>query len=152
MRVINGAWADPVKEAMVAWIVHIFTSSTFEHPAIHREQLLDKYLQVCFTSPTAGNLRIAEVLLAPEFKAKVQGWKYWKMVLEAAKDEGMEVEMDVDTTVVTQAGQEGEKDEIMSEENDVVEVEQRMSGPQKWVGLWRPTPIGALPDGYDDDE
>jgi ribosomal biogenesis protein LAS1 len=138
MSLRNGRAGEPVREAMFKWLLQILTSDEWKG-ARKSKKLVEHVLERCFISPTGWNIQLAEALLQNE---EVPNHEHWNLLLSAAKDEDMDIDPAEQTTV------EGEKDtEVkMIEEEDV----EKTSGPQKWVGMWRPTPIGALPVGWED--
>ncbi|CAO2655154.1 Nn.00g102180.m01.CDS01 [Neocucurbitaria sp. VM-36] len=143
---------DPVREGLSDWAVQILTSADWAsarergYPA---DKLLEDMLMQCFSEPTYWNLRTAEKLLdGGDVKYKEK----WCAVLSAAKSEGVE-EMDVDregkagTMEMMEVEKEKEK-----EEEVVVAPKEKIRGPRKVLGMWKPRPIGWLPPGWEDDE
>ena len=142
---------DPVKEGLYEWILHLLRSEAWQ-PA--REQqtknLVEDTLITCFSEPTHWNLKIAEALLQDE---DVPNREQWLAVLEAATSETDEdvqattgEEMDVDVEEIKQGlpvatGKSG--GEVKKE---------KIRGPQKFIGMWIPRPIGWIPEGWEDDE
>ena len=116
-----------------------------DYPA---DKLLEDMLTQCFSEPTYWNLRTAEkVLDGGEVKYKEK----WCAVLSAAKSEEAE-DMDVDrerkggTKEMVDIEVEAEKEEA------VVVPKEKIRGPRKVLGMWKPRPIGWLPPGWEDDE
>lgn len=137
----RGAEQDPTKEAMYEWIIYILTSAEWEvvYESSIGGQHVVQTLERCFTAPTSWNLRVAEALLQYEVTPSRE---QWSELLKAARDEEMEINsMEVDSTVVES-----------KVETEVKKVTEKASGPQKYVGLWKPKPIGVLPIGWEDDE
>ncbi|KAF2659679.1 Las1-domain-containing protein [Lophiostoma macrostomum CBS 122681] len=135
---------EPVKEALHAWLLHMLTSPAFAHG--RREQgLVEAVLERCFTEPTAVNLRIAGDVLEGQGEVRDKG--LWVQVLKGARGDGLDVD-----EAVAEAKAKGRKDGRvdMVEEQAEDSVKRKWSGPRRKLGLWRPTPIGVVPVGWED--
>jgi ribosomal biogenesis protein LAS1 len=138
---------DPIREGMQDWGVHVLTGEEWAgvRGAAER-QLVENVLGSCFSHPTFWNLRVAERLLA---SGRVEDVRSWRAVLEAARAEGVgEEKMDVDVDV------EGIERALPVRENEGKDgvVKEKIRGPTKVLGMWKPRPIGWLPEGWEDDE
>jgi ribosomal biogenesis protein LAS1 len=138
---------DPIREAMYEWALHVLRSN--EWASLRPATLVEDTLMTCFSEPTYWNLRVAEALLGDE---DAPNREQWVAVLGAAKADGGEdadVDMDGDVHVV-----EGEV-EAMEQGLPVRQVQvlkEKIRGPRKVVGMWKPRPIGWVPEGWEDDE
>ena len=94
----------------------------------------------CFSNPTHWNIKTAELLLRDE---ETRNRQEWLAVLEAAKSDGKGEEMEVDVDEI----QDGLP---VTQEKKV--VTEKIKGPQKVIGMWKPRPIGWVPEGWSDDE
>jgi ribosomal biogenesis protein LAS1 len=121
---------DPVKEGLYEWILHILRSETYEAAGS-----IENVLTTCFSDPTYWNIKVAEALLDG---AGVKDKESWSAILKAAKDEDME--MDVDVDVVEEGGPVKQ------------ERKEKIRGPVKVIGMWKPKPIGWMAEGWVDDE
>lgn len=143
---------DPAREGMSDWILHIVSSAEWQ--AAHSRaapRLVEDTLARCFFEPTFWNLRIAEKLLVHE---DVPNRKHWKAVLEAARSED---DMEVDHTDSDKMEVEVDDDNndgmpVLKDTEFVKTGKEKIRGPRKVVGLWKPKPIGWLPDGFEDDD
>jgi ribosomal biogenesis protein LAS1 len=128
---------DPIKEGLYEWIVHVLRSETYQATG-----LIEDALTTCFSDPTYWNVRIAEALVQ---HAGVRDREAWSAVLKAAKDEG--VDMDVDVDVDENADANMEQGGPVQEE----EKKEKVGGPVKVIGMWKPRPIGWMAEGEGDD-
>jgi ribosomal biogenesis protein LAS1 len=119
---------DVVKEGMYEWISHILLSSSYE-----ATNLVESTLTTCFSEPTYWNIRVAEKLLE---SGNMRDKEAWREVLKAARDEEMETEVDG-----------GEVKEVGTEK-----TKEKIKGPVKVIGMWKPRPIGWMEGGWEDDE
>jgi ribosomal biogenesis protein LAS1 len=60
----------------------------------------------------------------------------WRAVLKAARDEDMDMEIEG-----------GEVKEVGTEK-----TKEKIRGPVKVIGMWKPRPIGWMEEGWRDDE
>jgi ribosomal biogenesis protein LAS1 len=107
---------------------------------------VENVLATCFSHPTFWNLRVAERVLG---SGRVEDVRLWRAVLEAARAEGGgEEKMDVDVDV------EGIERALPVRENEGKDgvVKEKIKGPTMVLGMWKPRPIGWLPEGWEDDE
>ncbi|KAF2011295.1 Las1-domain-containing protein [Aaosphaeria arxii CBS 175.79] len=139
---------NPVGEAFAEWLVHVLTSEEWgdvrrrygkEQHGWKLRGFEEEVMESLFLEPGYWNLRVVERVIGA---GAVGDGGSWKAILEAARGEGEG--MDVDEKVDVGGG-EGERETV----DGVVE---KTKGPQKWIGLWKPTPIGVLPLGWEDDE
>ncbi|KAF2705985.1 Las1-domain-containing protein [Pleomassaria siparia CBS 279.74] len=168
---------DPAREAMHAWLHHILTSPTFH--AVRQAagkpkasaggqeahvEFVEETLSLLFTAPTFWNLELARDVL--DSCEDLLAWDGWTALLEAARVQGEnekddeeprgvdEMEMDIEHVVQEEegGGGGGARDMPVREKKDDEEKKVKQRGPRKKMGLWRPTYIGALPVGWEDDE
>jgi ribosomal biogenesis protein LAS1 len=138
---------DPVREGLHDWVLHVLTSKDW---AVVRgaadKAIVEQVLSQCFSDPTFWNLRVAEKMLEG---GHVPNERSWRAVLDAARADGQSGEkMDVDIDV------EGIERALPVRENESKEdaVKEKIKGPTKVLGMWKPRPIGWLPEGWEDDE
>jgi ribosomal biogenesis protein LAS1 len=124
---------DPVKEGIYEWILHILRSETYQ--ATH---LIEDALTTCFSDPTFWNIRVAEALLE---HGGVKDKEAWSAVLKAAKDEDMDMDVDVDGDGHVEDGGPVREEKKM----------EKIRGPVKVIGMWKPKPIGWMAEGSGDD-
>ncbi|KAF1846916.1 Las1-domain-containing protein [Cucurbitaria berberidis CBS 394.84] len=135
---------DPVREGLSAWTVQILTSPDW---ASRRSGSgLEDTLTHLFSAPTYWNVRTAEKLLE---SGHVPHAQQWRAILHAAANEGGD-EMDVDGKVVVSG-------EDLAVKNVGIEgvgaaPREKIKGPRKALGMWRPRPIGWVPEGWEEDE
>ncbi|KNG47839.1 Las1-domain-containing protein [Stemphylium lycopersici] len=136
---------DPVKEGMHDWIVHLLTSKDVASArGLAAHQTVEELLSRLFSSPTFWNLKVAEKLLEGR---DVSNKELWGSVLDAARGEGSvteDMEVDVESFEKALPVREGG--------GRASEVQEKTSGPTKVMGMWKPKPIGWLPEGWSDDE
>jgi ribosomal biogenesis protein LAS1 len=118
---------DPFREAMHDWIVHILRADAWSVSLI-----VEDVLATCFSEPTYWNLKVAETVLNDG--NEVSNRKAWVKVLEAARKEDGDVDVDV------------EMEEVGGP------VKEKIRGPTKVMGLWRGGPIGEVLEGWEYDE
>ncbi|KAF2190262.1 Las1-domain-containing protein [Zopfia rhizophila CBS 207.26] len=146
----SGFWitADPVREAMYQWVLHILTSDEWAQPRKKNPQkkLLGNMMAQCFTVPTAWNLKLAEALLKDKITQKDGGifHRTWYPLLEASlrstKDRVDVVMNDAASPppVVTTFSRVGQQSEETPENSD------RTARLQAWQGkLQSPTLVPA---------
>ncbi|OAL46715.1 Las1-domain-containing protein [Pyrenochaeta sp. DS3sAY3a] len=141
--------ADAVKEGMYEWLVHVLLSDAWKSARQNwRGDLVQSVLEKCLVEPGVWSLKLARAIV--DRGEGVGDREAWRAVLDAAGDE----EMDMD---------DGNKDGGGSEDVEMIETakpvtletektKEKTQGPQKVLGLWRPRPIGWLPEGVEDDE
>jgi ribosomal biogenesis protein LAS1 len=150
---------DAAKEAMYEWVVHVLTSADFTQSRKEAEgDVVQQTLETCFTHVTSWHLRVAEALLKED---GIPDRKLWETLLDAAKNESMGKQSDNGAEGSREA-KEAERDhDAMEVETEHVTMEPRTKahtivkekqcGPSKYVGMWKPRPIGALPIGWEVD-
>lgn len=152
------------REGMCEWAAHILTSADWRSARGGKEKTMrEKVLGDCMTELGTWNLRLAERIV--ESMGEKEG-ELWRAILDASRGE-----TDGEAMVVDRIERKGKKDknlevEVSAEQTvaplpDVRTAQaaehpessavERMKGPQKMVGLWKPKPIGWLPDGWDED-
>jgi ribosomal biogenesis protein LAS1 len=119
---------DPVQEGLFEWISHILLSHSYDAAG-----LIEDMLTTCFSEPTYWNMRVAEKLVE---SADVRDKEAWREVLKAARDEDMDMEIEG-----------GEVREVRTEK-----TKEKIRGPVKVIGMWKPRPIGWMGEGWGDDE
>jgi ribosomal biogenesis protein LAS1 len=144
--------SDPEREGLDEWCTHLLASG--ERKAVRQKvqtgrssstgtstdsRLLEHVLESCLTAPTPWTLRLAEALLKD---AKFTGRDSWLAILEAARSEDVDVDMDEAISSVQSTPDVGTKSPPKTKP-----IVQKLRGPQKKVGLWRPLPIGTLIGG-----
>src|SRR5690242_9507875 len=152
------------REGMCEWAAHILTSADWRSARGSKEKTMrEKILGDCMTELGTWNLRLAERIV--ESMNEKEG-ELWRAILDASRGE-----TDGEAMVVDRIEQEGNKEKKLevavsaeqtveplpdvrtaqaAEHSDSSAVE-KIKGPQKMVGLWKPKPIGWLPDGWDED-
>lgn len=144
--------ADAVKEGMYEWLVHVLLSDAWKGARQGwRGDVVQSVLEKCLVEPGVWSLKLARAIV--DGGEGVEDREAWRAVLDAAGDE--EVDMDD----VKKDGS-GPEDVEMIETAKPVTVgtetsetkKEKTQGPQKVLGLWRPKPIGWLPEGLEDDE
>lgn len=143
-----------VKEAFVEWTVHIVSAPAFKE----RDGGLGEYvLQATLSRAGSWDLRLAERVLRE--CGDGAGMQTWRAVLDAVKGEAGgeedvgdvemgEAEAEAGPTPAVEAAE--TETEMETEKKD--QGQEKLRGPQKYVGLWRPQPIGVLPVGWEVDE
>jgi ribosomal biogenesis protein LAS1 len=127
---------DPIKEGLHDWILHMLTSPSTQSPS------LETVLSKCFSDPTFWNLRIAAGVLE---KGSVPNKHMWSAVLDAARREGEEMDVEM--------GVEGIEKALPAGKSKVeVNGKEKIKGPTKVLGMWKPKPVGWLPEGWENDE
>lgn len=145
---------DPVCEALCEWIVHVVTGSAWggvRGEMVAREMewgrsVAEYVLEMCFTSPTYWNLRVAERVLG---EGGVEDGEAWGVLLGAARGEDEDMDVDNDGEVNAQEKEMAEGEGGKEEKREVIE---KSRGPQKRIGLWKRQYIGVIPAGWEDDE
>jgi ribosomal biogenesis protein LAS1 len=162
---MNGpAESELRREALCLWAAHVLCDDAWAGVRARRPGVGEEVLMACFSAPEYWNLQLAEKVLD---EGDVPGGKtMWGAVLEAAKSEGAEMVVD---------GGEGvrgeQREEVGDEEEEAIggevksvlvdraaaddkkgKTKEKVKGPVKVLGLWKPRPIGTLPEGWDEDE
>jgi ribosomal biogenesis protein LAS1 len=157
------------KEALCEWAVHMLVDREWREARGSAERAVrEKVLGECVTELGTWNLRLAEGIVGVLDEGEKD---MWSAILDASRTEsegGVRV-----VGVAEKREMEDKKDEmevdLPSEEESVVKavsvggegqaktltaavsIKEKIQGPQKVVGLWKPKPIGWLPDGWDED-
>ncbi|RYN42802.1 hypothetical protein AA0112_g1251 [Alternaria arborescens] len=137
---------DPVREGLHEWALHLLTSKDWAAlRQTAKNDVVALTLSHCFSDPTFWNLKLADKLLE---EGSVSNEKSWRAVLDAARADGTGEKMDVDAHV------ESIERALPVRENEGKEdvVKEKVKGPTKMLGMWKPKPIGWLPQGWEDDE
>ena len=148
---------DPLREGMHGWLAHILTSDEWKPVLLEQgSTMMEEVLASCFSEPTCWNLKLAATLLDAY---KTSNHEQWQAILEAAtSDTQAETEDNARPNIEFLDGNHAE---VMSQgpsdtqsqdkESDKVVAEEKYVGPRKFVGLWRPRPIGWI-EGLEDSE
>lgn len=131
---------DPTKQAWHDWILHLLGSEDCAAARGNGERkILEGVLEECCVRPGYWGVKLAESILEhAEFKGKEE----WGVVVRAARGEdGWDAGCGEGD-----GGVKEKKRKRGKVEGDV------MTGPRKFVGLWKPRPIGWVPEGWEDDE
>jgi len=160
-----GTAEDLVKEGLCGWLVEIATSNQWadiraRHGRGGGDLFVEKVLADCFCRPTPWSLNAVERILE---NGSVRDKEKWGDVLDAAKlglgGEVMDVEREKDLEVEggnaagdMEVEEQGRDDLVQKTLDPNMAREEKERGPRKCLGLWRPTPIGTLPVGWEDDE
>jgi ribosomal biogenesis protein LAS1 len=118
------------------------------------QRVLGDIIEASFMQPTEWNLKLADALLEDK-DLPIQNREDWVAIISATRgDASSEVEMEVDVDKAEEAEEVKEENPVILEEKtEVIEpvVKEKISGPQKFIGLWKPRPIGWLVDDEPDD-
>lgn len=124
---------DPDREGLYEWMLHLLCSGTWEQNTTPK--LLEDVLGQLFSQPSFWNVKLAGALLD---RQDVPNKKQWRDVLDAANKEGEDDSMEVIE----------EEGEPMRQEQET--IQQKIRGPTRVIGLWKPKPIGWLPPGWEE--
>ncbi|KAF2273158.1 Las1-domain-containing protein [Westerdykella ornata] len=151
----TGTRESATQNGLQAWLLHVLTSEAFSSvrkSSKGSRDLVRETLEACFTTPSAARLSVAEALLGSEGSGIARGERQmWGAVLEAARrGTGREEQEQQEGEGKPGEGQKEQRDEEDAMQIDMHETElapeakavKKLSGPQKYVGLWRPRPIG----------
>ena len=121
----------------------------------------ERVLGECMTELGAWNLRLADGIVGGMEDGEAE---LWKAILDASRNEGDGEMMVTDHTKATtgeseeKGGKEAEAVKLKPGEDvrpvesaEPSEAQEKIKGPRKVVGLWKPKPIGWLPEGWDED-
>lgn len=165
---------DEEREGMCEWAAHMLCSSEWRDARGGQERAIrEKVLGNCMTELGMWNLRLAEKIVDSMETGEAE---LWRAILDASQggleeDESMIVDEDEQTKEQVRDTQDegrGRDMEVVVDVEKVVEampvsvpqpapvpqpieVGEKIQGPQKVVGLWKPKPIGWLPEGWDED-
>ena len=136
---------DPVREGLHDWILHILTSAEWTHARASAASITEDMLGRCLSEPTIWNLKLAEKLLRD---ADVPNLQSWRAVLDAARaEDDVAGATEVDVEGIDKAAPVGEEGALKADG-----TEEKISGPVRVLGMWKPKPIGWLPEGWEEDE
>ncbi|KAF1936433.1 Las1-domain-containing protein [Clathrospora elynae] len=149
---------DPIREGLRDWGLHILTSDSWTSalgPA--GKTLTETILAQCFSEPTFWNLKLAAALLDEK---NAPNRELWRAVLDAVRTEDgvgedMHVDVDVDVESIEQGIPVSTKQQNHIEgveEKEKEKEKEKIKGPQKVLGMWKPRPIGWMPEGWEEDE
>lgn len=162
MNGINRSEAE--SEGLCEWAIYMLGSREWRGPRGSKERVMrEKVLGECMTELGRWNLRLAEGVVG---SMGGEG-ELWRAVLDAGRsevegestiviekaeekkeaEEDMEVDVEIEKTVEAVPSETA----VQVKAPEPVEVKEKITGPQKVVGLWKPKPIGWLPDGWDED-
>lgn len=171
---------DAAREGMHDWAIHVLSSK--EWAGARRERTPNSslgrnigtevtnskwqthVLDHVFTAPSFWALKLAESLLSQD--DEILGKASWFRILGAARSGDDDVEMgsgeptEQATTIANIHGgvgfNEATMDVDMPSPSSVVKNRpmplQKLKGPQKKVGLWKPRPVGTVLQGWEVDE
>ena len=170
---MNSARSEEHKEALCEWAVHMLVDRDWKEARGSAERSVrEKVLGECVTELGPWNLRLAEGIVGVLDEGERD---MWRAILDASRTESEGVGGGgVGVGGAAEKGEmmdgEGEMEvDVQSEEESVVEavtpaedgregapaaavsIEEKIRGPQKVVGLWKPKPIGWVPDGWEED-
>lgn len=150
------------REGLCEWAVHMLGSREWAVARGAQERAMrERVLGECMTELGAWDLRLADGIVGGMDDGEAE---LWKAILDASRSEGDGETMVADHTKAT-AGESEEKGEMKVgvvelepgqdarpvESAEPSEAHERIKGPRKVVGLWKPKPIGWLPEGWDED-
>lgn len=158
--------SETEKEGLCEWSIHMLGSRDWREARGSKERATrEQVLGECMTELGTWNLRLAEGIV----RAMDDGeGEMWRMILDASRTEGGEsmlidrvekAKEATDTKVGMEVDDEVEKvvEAVLAVKESHAkapkrgEAAERIQGPQKVTGLWKPKPIGWLPDGWDED-
>lgn len=161
-------------EALCEWAVHMLASWEWREARGSAERAVrESVLGECVTELGTWDLRLAEGIVGTLDEGERD---MWSAILDASRAESggsdgvvgaakdlesrgrgyeMEVDLQVEEESVDQTVPVGEADRAgalpAAATAAAVDEKEKIRGPQKVVGLWKPKPIGWLPDGCDED-
>lgn len=168
--------SEAEKEGMREWAAYMLVSSEWQTTRGDQERAVrEKVLGDCMTELGVQNLRLAEKVVDGMGK---EG-ELWRAILDASRGEvgeemmvldkvnevkererGVEVRVEkivekrpveaVDADASRKKSRE-EHVEIPEAVEEVGDAKEKIKGPLKVVGLWKPKPIGWLPEEWDED-
>ncbi|KAH6642178.1 Las1-like-domain-containing protein [Boeremia exigua] len=152
------------REGMCDWAAHILTSADWQAARGSKERTMrEEVLGDCMTELGRWNLRLAEKIVDSMDEGESE---LWRAILDASRSEVDGEVMAIDKTegietekVMRVGGSEEKVVELppmvelakLVQVREPSETKEKITGPQKVVGQWKPTPIGWLPDGWDED-
>lgn len=150
------------REGLCEWAVYMLGSKEWAVARGGQERAMrERVLGECMTELGTWNLRLADGIVGGMEDGEAE---LWRAILDASRSEGDGEMMVTDHTKAT-AGESEEKGEMevgvveLGPGEDAMPVEsvepnealEKIKGPRKVVGLWKPKPIGWLPEGWDED-
>lgn len=165
----NSSRSKEHREALCEWAVHMLAGREWREARGSAERAVrEKVLGECVTELGMWNLRLAEGIVG----ALDEGEKdMWNAILDASRTESrgsveatdaaeesdskdqedeMEVDLQVGEENVVQAAPAVDEGQT-KDPSAAMSIKEKIQGPQKVTGLWKPRPIGWLPDGWDED-
>ncbi|OSS43346.1 hypothetical protein B5807_11920 [Epicoccum nigrum] len=149
------------REGLCEWAVHMLGSREWAVARGGQERAMrERVLGECMTELGKWNLRLADGIVGGMEDGEAE---LWRAILDASRSEGDGETMVTNHTKAT-AGESEEKGEVgivelepgkdarPVESAEHSETQEKIKGPRKVVGLWKPKPIGWLPEGWDEDE
>ena len=150
------------REGLCEWAVHMLGSREWAVARGGQERAMrERVLGECMTELGAWNLRLADGIVGGMEDGEAE---LWKAILDASRNEGDGEMMVTDHTKATtgeseeKGGKEAEAVKLKPGEDvrpvesaEPSEAQEKIKGPRKVVGLWKPKPIGWLPEGWDED-
>jgi ribosomal biogenesis protein LAS1 len=160
--------SEEQREGLCEWAVHMLASRDWREARGSKERAMrEEALTECMTELGRWHLRLAEGIVGAMDEEQAA---MWRDVLDASRPavgEGMVLDSDEmkEKTKETEDKMEVERTEELEKvvdampaektdqtrSPDTVEAGEKIKGPQKVVGTWKPKPIGWLPDGWDED-
>lgn len=138
---------DEEREGMCEWAAYLLCSSDWASVRDKKERALkEKVLGECLSELGVWNLALAQKIV----HSMGSEGEMWQIVLEAARSEAGDSTMEINKAEGLEKGIEIEK-VVESQSAEAAAIREKTNGPQKVVGLWKPKPIGWLPEGWDED-
>ena len=150
------------REGMCEWAAHMLTSTDWQIARGNKERAMrEKVLGDCMTELGVWNSKLAERVVDGMDEGESE---LWRAILDASRsgaDGEVMVLDEAEEIKETEKDIEVEVEKIVKplpvdvakpmEVSGPSQVEEKIKGPQQVVGLWKPKPIGWLPDGWDED-
>ncbi|KAF1933149.1 Las1-domain-containing protein [Didymella exigua CBS 183.55] len=158
--------SEAEKEGLCEWAIHMLGSRDWREARGSKERAIrEKVLGECMTELGTWNLRLAEGIVDAMDYGEGE---MWQAILDASRTEGGEnmVVDRVERAEETKETEEGleviegveklaeavpAEKEGRAKAPESGEAKEKIIGLQKVVGLWKPKPIGWLPDGWEED-
>ena len=161
LKGMNGTHTrDEEREGMCEWAAYLLCSSDWAGVRGKRERgLREKVLGECLSELGVWNLALAQKIV----HSMGNEGEMWQMVLEAArsevgdsmmelhKAEGLAKETEIEDVFESRPAQSVRAGSAKAVVVEAAAMKEKSKGPQKVVGLWKPKPIGWLPEGWDED-
>lgn len=151
---------DEEREGLCDWAAYLLCSSEWAGVRGRKERgLREKVLGECLSELGVWNLALAQKIV----HSMGSEGEMWQMVLEAARSETGDSMMEINKVegvekgvVIEDVAESRSPEAVRGGSAKAVMVEAaavkgKVKGPQKVVGLWKPKPIGWLPEGWDED-